>query len=303
MAPEIETRQLAKFLAVAERGSFRQAANSMTVSQSSVSRSIQRLEDVLGVSLFERRTDGARLTAAGTCFAARARPILDDLRAATETAQSAGCGGNGHFTLGVIVSLSRGPLRDVLAKFTRAHPGVDIIVVEATRSELLSQLSHRRIDIIAAAGQPHLSIGDGIPLALERVYLATAADDWPAKRCRLSWDDVREANFIVSSREPGPEIHDYVIKRVGKIGRIVSVRRHRVGREGIMNLVGLGFGVTLVADHWLGASYPNVEFLPIGEEAERVPFSLTWRPENDNPALRRFISLARIEAKRNGALS
>ena len=68
-----------------------------------------------------------------------------------------------------------------------------------------------------------------------------------------------------------------------------------------MNLVGLGLGVSLVADHWRGVSYPGVVFVPIGEEDERVPFSLTWRPENDNPALRRFLSLARAAAK--GAFS
>lgn len=68
-----------------------------------------------------------------------------------------------------------------------------------------------------------------------------------------------------------------------------------------MNLVGLGVGVSVVADHWLGVSYPDVTFVRIGEEDETIPFSITWRPENDNPALRRFLSLARIEAKRNGA--
>lgn len=70
-----------------------------------------------------------------------------------------------------------------------------------------------------------------------------------------------------------------------------------------MTLVGLGLGVSLVADHWRGVTYPNVSFVPIGDVNEKVPFSITWRPENDNPALRRFISLARIEAQRNGALS
>ena len=68
-----------------------------------------------------------------------------------------------------------------------------------------------------------------------------------------------------------------------------------------MNLVGLGFGVSLVADHWRGVRYPNVAFVPIGDEEEKVPFSLTWRPENDNPALRRFVSLARVHARKAAA--
>ena len=57
-----------------------------------------------------------------------------------------------------------------------------------------------------------------------------------------------------------------------------------------MNLVGLGLGVSLVAEHWCGVSYPGVVFRPVGEEDERVRFSLVWRPENDNPALRRFVA-------------
>ena len=70
---------------------------------------------------------------------------------------------------------------------------------------------------------------------------------------------------------------------------------------GVYNLDG-DDGISLVADHWRGVHYPNVAFVPIGEVDETVPFSITWRPENDNPALRRFLSLARIEAKRSGAL-
>ena len=68
-----------------------------------------------------------------------------------------------------------------------------------------------------------------------------------------------------------------------------------------MSLVSLGFGASLVADHWRGVQYPNVTFVPIGDEDERLPFSLVWRPENDNPALRRFVSLARVHARRAAA--
>ncbi|VVT24844.1 LysR family transcriptional regulator [Rhizobium sp. EC-SD404] len=303
MVPEIETRQLTNFLAVAERGGFRRAAESLSVGQSSVSRQIQRLEDMLGVSLFERRADGARLTVAGACLATRARLIIDELKAARKTAQVAGVGRNGHLTLGVILSLSRGAARDVLSNFIRSHDKVEIAMVESDRSDLLSKLSHRRIDLVAACGEPHLGVGDGFTLCHEAVFLATAADTVLADRPLLSWDDVRNERFIISSREPGPEIHDHVVSRVGRVGRQLSVRRHRMGREGIMDLVGMGFGVSLVPDQWRGVGYPNVAFVPIGGEGDRVPFSLTWRPENDNPALRRFLSLARIEARRNGSLS
>lgn len=187
--------------------------------------------------------------------------------------------------------------------FASQHPDVDMAFVESERSELLMLLSHRILDVVLASGEFPEEHGDSTLLVEEPIYMALREDDPLTDRTRLSWDDVRDARFLVSATEPGPEIHEYLIRRLADLGRRPHVTRHQVGREGIMNLVGLGFGVSLVADHWRGVRYPNVKFVPIGDEDERVPFSLTWRPENDNPALRRFVSLARVHAKRNASPS
>ncbi|WP_372097726.1 LysR family transcriptional regulator [Tistrella mobilis] len=299
----IQLHDIEATLSVAETGSFRKAAGRMELGQSAVSRRVQRLEDLLGISLFERRPSGAQLTPAGACFALRVRFILDDLHEAAATASAAGAAKNGRLRIGVIASLSRGSLRRVFRNFLNAHENVDIYVMEASRGELLTQLSHRRLDLLVAAGEPDPEIGDGLLLAHEAIFLAVPSEHGWARRDQLRWDDVRDATFIVSALEPGPEIHDYILRRISDLGQKVHVHRHKLGREGIMTLVGLGLGVSLVADHWRGVAYPNVTFVPIGDEGESVPFSITWRPENDNPVLRRFLSLARVEAKRNGALS
>lgn len=205
--------------------------------------------------------------------------------------------------MGLIASLSRGVLRKLLAAYLSEHPGVQLVIQESDRSALLTLLSHREIDAVIAAGEPQPELGDGLLLHREAIFLAIQSDHQLADCGSLSWPDVREELFIVTAREPGPEIHDYIVRRGTGLSQPIRVRRYEIGREGIMNLVGLGLGVSLVADHWLGVSYPNVSFVRIGEENESIPFSITWRPENDNPALRRFLSLARIEAKRNGVLS
>ncbi|MEM7667759.1 MAG: LysR family transcriptional regulator [Pseudomonadota bacterium] len=300
---DLATLDLRVVLAVAEAGSFRRAAERIGLGQPAVSRRVQRLEEALGVSLFERRPNGARLTFAGEAFASGIRPILGDLSAAIEIAQSAGLAGVGKLRIGAIASLSGGPLRNVMNAFLEKHGEVELTLVELDRSELFTLLSHRRLDAIVAAGEPELKHGDGFLLAREQIYLAVPTDHEWARRERLFWGDVREATFVVSAREPGTEIHDYILRNVSELGRVARIRRHRLGREGVMTLVGLGFGVSLAADHWRGVCYPNVTFVSVGQEDDTVPLSLVWRPENDNPALRRFISLARIEAKRNGALS
>ena len=288
-------------LPVAEAGSFRKAANGMRLGQSAVSRRVQRLEDVLGVSMFERRSHGARLTAAEASFASQMRSILHDLDCAIDAAHSHGGATTGQLRIGIIASLSHGSLRNVVKAFLDSHGQVDLRIDEADRSKLMTSLSHRQLDAVVAAGEPQPENGDGLVLARETIFLAVATDHEWAKRGRLSWNDVQSTVFVLSAIEPGPEIHDYAVRRISDLGRTVDVRRHRLGREGIMNLVGLGLGVSLVADHWRGVNYPNVTFVPIGDEEERVPFSLTWRPENDNPALRRFVSLARVHARNAAA--
>jgi hypothetical protein len=74
-----------------------------------------------------------------------------------------------------------------------------------------------------------------------------ADHNW-AQRNRLAWNDISEAVFVVSAREPGPEVHEYILRRISGLGRTTRVRRHWLGAR--VSLVGLGLGVRLVTDHW-----------------------------------------------------
>lgn len=299
----LEIFDLDILLTVAELGSFRKASAALGLGQPTISRRIARLEDLIGVSLFERRATGARLTGAGWDFVMRARNVVRDFEDAVGFALTSGAGQNGHLRLGLIASLSQGVVRMLTAKFLSENPGVELSLNEAERCELLALLSHRRIDAVIASGVSRAEHCESFLLVNEQIYIAIPRDHPLAQKSSLTWKDAQGEHFVVSAYEPGPEIHDYLIRRLAGLGVTPRVARHRAGREGVMNLVGLGLGVSLVADHWRGVRYPNVAFIPIGDPEERIPFSLIWRPENDNPALRRFISLARIEAKRSGALS
>lgn len=303
IGPGLEIFDFEILLAIGETGSFRKAAFCLGLGQSAVSRRVMKIEEFLGVSIFERHRGGARMTAAGASFILNARQISLGLVEVIETARSAGRGEEGRLRVGIIASLSRGVIRTVIENFRVRHPNIVLSISEADRSELFTLLSHREIDAVIAAGAPQSEFGDSMLLHREPIFLAVS-DDHPLAECeRISWNDVSDPTFIVSSMEPGPEIHDYITRSMTDLGRKISVDRYRVGREGIMNLVGLGFGVSLVVDHWCGVSYPNVSFIRIGEENEQLPFSLTWKPENDNPALRRFLSLARCHAQRSCAAS
>jgi hypothetical protein len=75
------------------------------------------------------------------------------------------------------------------------------------------------------------------------------------------------------------------------------VQRFDVGRETSMHLVALGMGVSLTSEATIANSFPEVEFRPLAGSTDVVSFSGIWSPKNDNPALRRFLSLATRPSK------
>ncbi|MGE0773750.1 MAG: LysR substrate-binding domain-containing protein, partial [Sphingomonadaceae bacterium] len=97
---------------------------------------------------------------------------------------------------------------------------------------------------------------------------------------------------------PGPEVHDYVVRRVADYSHYPVIERRGVQQETLMSMVGMGFGISLVSEGWVALGIPGVVMRPLAEDADIVPFSAIWSPNNDNPVLRRFISAAHVMAGR-----
>src|SRR6266849_3795067 len=65
-----------------------------------------------------------------------------------------------------------------------------------------------------------------------------------------------------------------------------------------MHLVALGLGVSFTSEATVATQFPEVTFRLIADDAARIPFSAVWLPNTDNPAFRRFLSLARDMSKK-----
>src|SRR5260370_25615526 len=95
-----DLRQLVSFAEIARTGSFRQAAKTLHVAQPALSRQIKKLENALGVSLFDRAPHRLHLTLEGRELATRLPSLFSQLDRLTETVGSAGTGGSGHLPVG-----------------------------------------------------------------------------------------------------------------------------------------------------------------------------------------------------------
>jgi DNA-binding transcriptional LysR family regulator len=289
----IELKHL-RYAEAAERcGSFRKAADSLAVKQSNLSRRIRSLEEQLGVKLFERTNGGVRPTPAGRAFLHRARRILEELQVLVDGAQAVGRGDAGHITIGFYTSLSAGNLRASLVEFARRFPDVEISTVEGSRSRLCGGIQNGTIDVAVVTGDPAPDCGLSMVLWSERIIVALPEGHPLATNEIIYWTDLKGERFLLSERDPGPEIQEILISKLASPGDLPDVVRHDVSPENIKSLVGAGCGVSLMCEACVGASYAGVAYREArdGNGATRIGYCAYWNDGNDNPALRNFIRL------------
>jgi len=138
--------QIQAFLTVAETGSFQQAAKRCDVTQSTISRQVQTLETILGVSLFHR-TSHVKLTIAGECFMPRARKILQEWTTATTELQDLMDGKQIELCIAAIHSVCAYQLPPILQRFCTEYPRVQLRVTSLGSDRALKVLKDGLVDL------------------------------------------------------------------------------------------------------------------------------------------------------------
>jgi len=292
-AVSIELKHL-RYAEVAERcGSFRKAADLLALKQSNLSRRVRHLEEQLGIALFERTNGGVRPTSAGRDFVNSARRILNELQIVIDGAKAVGRGEAGYLTIGFYTSLSAGNLRASLVEFGHRFPQVEIKTVEGSRSRLLCGIQNGTIDIAVVTGEPASDCNRSMALWSERIIVALPEDHPLAANEIIYWTDLKRERFLLSERDPGPEIRDILVAKLSSPGALPDVVRHDVSPENIKSLVGAGRGVSLMCEACIGASYAGVAYREVrdGNGSARIGYRAYWKDGNDNPALQNFIRL------------
>ncbi|GKS86166.1 hypothetical protein AVMA1855_18460 [Acidovorax sp. SUPP1855] len=140
----LDSRSLALFLAVADALSFRQAAETLHLSQPPLSRAIRELEERLGTRLFDRTTQGVALTEAGRRllpYARRVGQLLRDAQAAV-----AAQGMPATLRLGLTSAVEPAWFRGLVQRVQAAQPGTTVSVVSDASPKLVRQLGAGKLD-------------------------------------------------------------------------------------------------------------------------------------------------------------
>ena len=291
--PELrfELRHLRSFVAAAEQGSFRKAADRLQVQESAISRRIRDLEDQIGASLFIRHTGGVALTLAGQRFLTRARSALSQLDEGAREVGSIGRSEVGHLSVGLFSSIASGFVSRLFAAYDDKYPNVEISLCEGSAMHHLLSINKSQLDLAFTIGnrQPHSL--DAHELWREQVFAAVWDEHPLGAKSELSWSDLALEEFLVRPGGPGDEVREYLSLRLSQIGRQPRFRLQNIGRYSLLGLVASRRGVAPMLASETAISIPGVIYRPIAGEI--LPFFAIASPKNDNPAARTLLSLAR----------
>ena len=143
----MDIKDMRAFYAVAEEGNISHAAQRLDVAQPALSRQMKRLEESLGVKLFERGSRRIRLTGAGQAFVKRVEHILGLMDGAVREAQDIERGAAGSIRIGAITTSGAMILPRLMAKFHETHPKILFELWESDGGRILELLDNRVIDI------------------------------------------------------------------------------------------------------------------------------------------------------------
>lgn len=296
----MELRHLRYFVAVAEQGTFLQAARHLRVAQPALSRQIRDLESELGVVLFHRRPRGAVLTSAGEAFLEEARSTLAGAARAIVAAQREGDGDSVlHFGHGSEMGVFATLVADLLAAFRVRHCDVELRVTNSRQTELLAAVRSREVDIAATFlmqwperdFQAHRLL-DG---AINGVLLG--ATHPLATRASIRLPELRDFTFLSRSSEEWPENYRLLLAALRERSLVPPQRIDRSGGAPSAGTVELAAGETWsLANEAVAAPFlmttDSIVFRPFVEPPIPAWLALIWLPGAPE-RVQRLVDLAR----------
>lgn len=291
----MELRQLRFFLAVAEELHFGRAAEREHIAQPALSQHVRRLEQELGVSLFDRTSRRVRLTEPGRVFVDLARAMLEQADDAVARVRQASHGKEGRLRLAYANGSDRGVPAAVVDRFRSRNPHVELTL--STQYDEAGRVQLRSGDIDAAFFWMPLGDFDDLAqcrVACEPLVVAVAQGHHLAGLDQLTPEQVAAEPLVWFARHWSPGSWDTIIASVFlRHGLTPKVVVEEATQEGMVRGVLAAAGVTIVtATTARQLNVPDVVYRPFADPQPHVDVGLAWRADDTSPVVRSLVAIA-----------
>ena len=286
--------QLYYFCTLAETLNFHKASEKLNLSQPALSISIARLEEELGVFLFQREGHRVELTKCGIIYHTQIRELLANLDTTNRKIKAYATQGSGHVDVGHIASMSRQFIPINIQNFLTEDPSrkITFSLREGSTLPLISGLESREHDVIFCPYVPNHQQVQFIPI-LEQEIVAIVPHDHPlAGRGSIDLKELSPYPFV--SYMPQSGVRKEIEALIDRSGWTPNIVCDASDEFGIATLVSLGYGVSCVANIDILEQAPGIKKIPIhSANCHRIIYMAYLRGAYQPPAVQEFIKFVR----------
>lgn len=301
--PERVIERLRAFLVVLEEGSLNRAATRLHITQPSLTRQMQALEQELGGRLLERQPGGVKPTALGQAAVEGLRPVLQQYDAALADLRRRARGQRAELRIGYIGSAAQVYLNPALSDLRVAHPEARVKLLDLSPGEQIAALKKGELDL-ALIGQEGASLAADFytrRLARLGVCVALHADHPMARRKRLRCAELRNEAFIGAPDADVPGRNQWISRLCSKAGFRPKFIGEADSIGELFSMVASEGAVTLLPDYFSGSPPPCTVLIPLEDTGATWDLLLLWQRGRAPVVLRAMVDLLTQRARRAGS--
>ncbi|MGI9365996.1 MAG: LysR substrate-binding domain-containing protein [Rhizobiaceae bacterium] len=292
-------RQLSYLVALSRELHFRRAAESVNVTQPTLSAQLQELERRLKAPLVERGTSRVMLTPLGREVAERARRVLADVQDIVDLAASSQHGFEGTIRLGVPPTLGPYLLPHMVPKLHEAHPNLKLYVQEGKPQELQRDLQAGSFDLVITPLPVNHTDLEVDRLFREPLKIALAPDHRLAAKDRIERADL--AGEKVLAIERGHHLHDQVSQLCDDFDAVLLRDYEGTSLDTLRLMAGMGVGLTFLPALYVRSEIGKrgeLKVLGLNDSNLYRQIGLTWRRRSVHaPLFKDIAELVRTTAE------
>jgi len=290
-----ELRRLRYAVAVADELNFTRAAERLGVSQQVLSEQIRRLEDELGLQVFDRTTRQVRVTSHGRQILDEARAVVGAADALRDRARRLASAQAGVVRLGYSRSTAfdTAPL---VSAVTEARPELRVEVREVPSRQLPQSVRDGDVDVALSRWADDTDQLFAHTLRRLRSGVILRAGDALAGRAEVALGDLAGRSLVMHRREDAPARHDATLAACAEAGVEPEIVTSRLPFDPLFTDVAEGRGVQIASESICGALPAGLTWVPLASGVLEQRVDLLWDPARAHPARDAFLDEARAWA-------
>ena len=286
---QIELRHLSYFVTLADCLHFGKAAETLLISQSSLSQQIARLEGFLNAKLFERDNRNVRLTESGEIFKEEAVQVISQFNTAMERWKLMNEGFKGLLKIGFVGSAMEGFLPPLISRFAKENSDIKLHFDELNNERQLQALSHGKLDVGFVRSNK-------VPFDLEakQVYrehfcLILPKTHHLAKGNFESLSQVASEYFILFPNDNSQTFYAQIIKLCEANGFYPKISHRSIHGPTIHKLVEMGLGISIVPKSLVDHMNTNIHSIELIDDTYYTELFAIWSKTKSNKKLDYFL--------------